>query len=168
MSVPRILAIDQSKSTGWAFSVGRERAIFGTKEFPRGQYVENVRVWDLYRKWLKESIEVYGADTVVFEEPISSQKNKEVEWLLTGMCCLTEQLCYELGITCCSARADDWRQYFLGFSRAKDIKAHVIFKCRQLGYAVTGDNEGDAIGILHFAQNDLMSGAAMILAGGAQ
>lgn len=165
MSEPHVLSLDISRSTGWAFSAGRGAPRFGTKQFLRGEHVKSVQTWHAYRVWLTEMIQIMSPTIVVFEAPVRTKKKPEIEWLLTGLCAITEELCYSLKLPCYAETPTDWRMHVLGFSRSDNIKGDVGFRLRQLGYQVADPDAADALGLLLYTLDCLMPDTADLLAG---
>ncbi|HVJ44647.1 MAG TPA: hypothetical protein VM639_24330 [Dongiaceae bacterium] len=168
MTDRRLAFLDIAKSAGWATSNGRADVLFGVKEFPRGQLATTGQVFRLYRQWLSDFIAIHNPTDLAFEAPMFAGNAGEVAYLLIGMAAITEEFCNERGIPCYQQTPDEIRKHLLGFARGNDIKSHVGFKLRQLGYDVADHNAADALAGLIYMQDCFLPETAAILAGTAQ
>ncbi|HVI92302.1 MAG TPA: hypothetical protein VM659_28690 [Dongiaceae bacterium] len=164
----RLAFYDLSKSVGWAFAEDRLSPRFGCKEFPRGQYATTGQVFHKFRCWLVDEFIKWDPTDVAFEAPMFAGNAGEVAYLLIGMAAITEELCNERGVPCYQQTPDEIRKHLLGFARGNDIKGHVGFKLRQLGYDVVDHNAADALAGLIYMQDCFLPESATVLAGAAQ
>jgi hypothetical protein len=168
MSDRRLAFLDIAKSTGWAESTGRDSVHFGVKEFPRGTLATTVMVFFAYEQWLNDWLDIVKPDDLAFEAPMFSGNSGEVAYLLIGLAAITEITCFKRDIRCYQQTPDEIRKHLLGFARGNDIKGHVGFKLRQLGYDVADHNAADALAGLIYMQDCFLPESAPILAGAAQ
>jgi Holliday junction resolvasome RuvABC endonuclease subunit len=186
----RILTLDQSTRTGWAFGVERsqDKYLFGSFRMPKRDDIGERLV--IFRDGLVELIETHAPDLVAYETPFFPVGNqaqakpgkgaafsvKTIKFLhnLEGVLIETTAR-YSLPTE--HFPSSSWRVTALGYGRmpasapeGENFKKLMMARARQLGYAVKDDNEGDAIGLLlHMlhgapaaerAQGDLLSRVA--------
>jgi len=164
----RILTLDQSSRTGWAIGEERSEAkyLFGSFRMPkRDDPGERLMI---FRDGLVELIETHRPDLAAFETPFfpvgntgSKEKDggkgarfniKTIKFLhnLEGVLIETTA---RYGIPTEHFPSSSWRVTALGYGRLPagvdtDFKKLMMAQARRLGYAVTDDNEADAIGML--------------------
>lgn len=165
----KILSLDQSSRTGWAFGVTKAEIstwLFGSFRTPKRPDDGDRLV--IFRNGLVELIEAHGPELVAYEEPYfplqgfaAVQKEGEhrmpfnpttVKFLMMLRGVLTETTA-RYGIPTESFTSSAWRVTALGFGRAKgvgapELKRLMIQKAKSLGLNVKDDNEADAVGIL--------------------
>lgn len=164
----RILTLDQSARTG--FAIGDERSdakyIFGSFRMPkRDDPGERLMI---FRDGLVELLEKYKPDVAAYETPFFPIGNTAAKEKAGGkgarFSVKTIKFLHNLeGVLIeCTARAgiptehfpsSSWRVTALGYGRLPagadtDFKKLMMAQARRLGYAVTDDNEADAIGML--------------------
>lgn len=167
-----LMALDLSKSTGWAFARGWSTPSFGVKEFPRnrGDYeVPLGTVLRLFREWLLDMIALHRPDKLLYEAPIiSGGGDLYKHMVLLGMAAMTECVCDEAGIDCYQESSATIRKHFIGVGRGKsaDLKDAVGYRCRQLGWQVSDHNAADALAALAYARDCFLPRAAQQLLGG--
>jgi Holliday junction resolvasome RuvABC endonuclease subunit len=175
LSLLRILALDQSTRTGWAFGVEKsdDRWLFGSFKLPKRD--DNGERLVIFRNDLSDLIQTHQPDLIAYETPyfplqefrpkFSADRDGEapakegprfnpatVAFLLHIQGVLLE-LTARRSIPTQAFTSSSWRVTALGFGRAKGIgsaefKAMMMKRAQALGYAVKDDNEADAIGIL--------------------
>ena len=159
-----ILALDLSKSCGWALCVGWEKPTWGVKELPRGEHVSEGRVFHEFRQWLTDMIALNAPGLVIFETPIfGGDIPRTAAYLLIGLAAITEEACEATGTDCAQEVVATVRKHFCGSGRAQ--KGDVGFRCRQLGWAVTDHNAADALALMSFARDSVMPAQQTVLAG---
>lgn len=164
----RVLALDQSTKSGWAFGIERsdDRWLFGSFKMPKRD--DNGERLVIFRNTLVDLIKDLKPDLIAYEEPYfplqgftpAKTEGKErmpfnpvtIKFLLNLQGVLTEATAAH-AIPTTSFTSSAWRVTALGFGRAKGItppqlKKMMIARAKALGYAVKDDNEADAIGIL--------------------
>lgn len=170
----KCLALDQSKSsTGWAcWQTGWEKPVFGHICLG-SSYTWNGGVYTKLRSTIFDLWATVTAYEFVFHEAAiahnlvqgTSTANKV---LALGLVAAIEGAADELGLRkqhVFAYESRSWRPDFIGRDVNHDIKAAakraektardplkaaVKERCRQLGIAVTNDDEGDAVGILTY------------------
>lgn len=163
----RILTIDQSSRTGWAFGVERSKELYSFGSFRMPKRDDPGERLVIFRDGLSELIEKYKPDIAAYETPffpVGNQANpkdgkkgaafsvKTIKFLhnLEGVLIETTA---RYSVPTEHFPSSSWRVTALGFGRLpagsqEDFKKLMIKRARQLGYDVADDNEGDAIGML--------------------
>ena len=164
----RILTLDQSTRTGWAFGVERsqDRWSFGSFRMPKRD--DNGERLVIFRDGLNEVIERYRPDIVGYETPffpVGNTKEKQDGGSRGArFSIVTTKFLHNLEGVLIEATArhsiptehypsSSWRVTALGFGRrqpgsTENFKQLMMKRCRALGYDVKDDNEADAIGLL--------------------
>ena len=189
MTALRILTLDQSSRTGWAFGVERstEPYLFGSFRMPKRDDPGERLV--IFRDGLVDLIETHHPDLVAYETPFfpvggQAQPNEKTGGARFNVKTIKFLHNLEGVLIETTARhnlptehfpSSSWRVTALGFGRLpagsqEDFKKLMIKRAKALGYAVADDNEADAIGMLiHMlhgapanarAQGDLLAMAA--------
>lgn len=88
-------------------------------------------------------------DVVAFEEPLNvrrrqSKMSNSTTRLLVGLAAVAECLANIHGIKCYEVNVSTAKAHFGGRTTDDDPKAAVMARCKQLGWHVKNDNEGDA------------------------
>lgn len=164
----RILCLDQATRTGWAFGIERSeiKYLFGSFKMPkRDDPGERLMI---FRDGLVDLIETHKPDIVAFETPFfpvgnTSEKAKDgkkgavFNIKTTKFAMNLEGVLIETtaryGLPTEHFPSSSWRVTALGYGRLPqgsqdDFKKLMKQRARSLGYAVTDDNEADAIGML--------------------
>ncbi|TXH35273.1 MAG: hypothetical protein E6Q98_15895 [Rhodospirillaceae bacterium] len=173
MTDESVLALDLSKSVGWAFARGWAKPTFGVKELPRGTYVPDAKCFVIYEQWLDDMIRVEKPTSIIFEAPILTQEKGVAgdPYLLITLAGLTDWKCEKLGIDCVQATASEARRYFIGHAKGKsaELKADVGYRCRQLGWMTDNHNTADALCLLaYFRGMEFEPSTGQLLAGAAE
>lgn len=164
-----IFAADFSKSCGWAHARDWDAPTFGVQEFPRGEHVDEGKVFSLFREWLDGMLKMLRADLMLYEAPIHGVNDLRTTFLLIGIAAHAESVCWDRGIRVYQESASVIRRHFIGKGRAGkggNIKDEVGFKCRQLGWQVFNHNAADALATLAYARDCFLDPAEMQLLGG--
>lgn len=165
----RILAIDQATRSGWAFGVecSDEKYQFGSFRMPKRDAAGERLL--IFQDTLVELIERLRPDLVAYEAiymPVGEHNakaqgdgEKRIKFNVQTMGFLKN---LEGVLICTTARygiptehfpSSSWRVTALGFGRlpagsTDDFKKLMKQRAKALGYAVSDDNESDAIGML--------------------
>jgi hypothetical protein len=164
-----LLALDIAKSCGWAFARDWAQPSFGCQEFPRGEFVDEGKVFTLYRDWLNGMLALHQVDTVLYEAPIHGVNDMKTTFLLIGMAAHTESVCWDRGVNVYQEAASTIRRHFIDKTTGRkkgDIKEDVAFKCRQLGWPVVNLNAADALATLAYARDCFLPAAPQQLLAG--
>jgi hypothetical protein len=174
----RVLALDTSTHTGWCHSRGLELPpAYGTLHL--GAWDPD-HVGAAYLKLFNFVIakcDVENITHVVVETPLGvyahsgwagkkkfdgkARKDQNLAAALLGFVVAAETATgfaaqqQNREIEFFQAYATSVRAHFVGNGRPNDPKAHVMARCRQLGYAPADDNQGDAIATWDFATSRL-------------
>ena len=144
-----ILALDLATNIGWCYGPPAQ----SPKEF--GHYKLGNRGWGrarkyrLFREWLPMLMLTHKPGLVVFESAAATSTFSgrttidNVKWLI-GICEHLEEMAYE-NYELREARVSDVRNYFIGHNPKREIaKRKTVQKCRDYGWDVQTDDEGDA------------------------
>jgi hypothetical protein len=167
-----IMALDISKSCGWAFARGWAQPSFGCEEFPRGSEVDEGKVFAMFRDWLDGMLGLHQVDLLLYEAPIHGVNDMRTTFVLIGMAAHVESVCWDRGVRVYQEAASVIRKHFIGKgkngrgARKSSIKDDVGFKCRQLGWPVVNDNAADALATLAYARDCFLQPAPQQILGG--
>ncbi len=161
-----VLFLDIASTTGWA--VGRLDADLPTESGslrlgPTG-CASSVRFGALLA-WLVLRLSETRHRLVVFEAPVGpgmqGVTNHKTQYLLTGLCAVTEAACDQTQTRVAQVSAQAVRKGLLGRKPPKgEGKAIVLMHVRALGLTPRDDNEADAIAGLLFTTAELRRQAA--------
>jgi hypothetical protein len=155
-----ILFLDAAGTTGVAFGAPGSEPKFATRSFiGRGASGEVVA---RFRAWLVATIDKLEPRVVAFEAPYIPRfgskgppQNAVTIRRLHALCGTIEAVCWEKQIKCYEATASEITRHFTGQgswgSRAKK-KAATIAQARRFGWAVTDDNQADALAGFCYAE----------------
>lgn len=144
----KLLSLDLSTHTGWAFGSVGENPRYGVWEL--GSDGNHGRYFSSLANSLQNAFDVMKPDLVVFEAPLppaapksiaSSEKTVRV---LIGLAAVTEMICHEWAIRCEEASCRDARQLVMG-KQPVPAKEGVIAWCRMMGWPPQDDNAADAL-----------------------
>lgn len=150
----RILFFDLATATGWAFGSGGRVEAFGHFELPRtGEDVGAFLCAAESR--IGEILGRAKADLIGFEAPFLNRRIDTILKIrkLGGLANEVEKAACKRRTPCQEALVDDVRRHFLGraYPRARaQAKIAVKVRCRDLGWDVATDDEGDAVAGLSF------------------
>lgn len=164
-----LLALDISKSCGWAFARDWAQPSFGVKEFPRGDHVDEGRVFSLFRDWLHDMLTLHNVNLLLYEAPIHGVNDMRTTFVLIGMAAHAESVCHDRGVRVYQEAASVIRKHFVGKGRAGkkgNIKDDVGYRCRQLGWQVSDHNAADALAALAYARDTFLPANAAQVMGG--
>jgi hypothetical protein len=160
-----ILALDTATRTGWAAGAAGDRPTFGTRNFVcRGG---NGEVLTLFRHWLEVRCDEFRPRMVVFESPYIPRPGAPMNALtlrrLFAMAVTVEAVCWERRIRCSETTALEIAKFFLGTGRHRREakKAATLEMCRLHGFAVTDDNEADALALWCMAEAKINPAAGL-------
>jgi len=142
----KLLALDLSTNTGFAYGSPAGEPIFGTKKLPStGDDIG--RFSDAFVQWLDDLITLEGFDFMVFESPIlSAGKTSAVTARkLMGLAVLTELVAFRRHIPCREGNLMTVKKFFAGSGRAS--KQDMINAAAKYGWYVRTDDEADALGL---------------------
>lgn len=165
----RILTLDQSTRTGWAFGIERsqEPYLFGSFRMPKRDETGERLV--IFRDGLVGLIEANQPDLVAYETPFfpvgnqasaagepgkkGARFNVNTIKLLHNLEGVLIETTARYSIPTEHFPSSSWRVTALGYGRLpagsqEDFKKLMIKRARMLGYDVKDDNEADAIGML--------------------
>lgn len=165
----RILALDQSSRTGWAFGLTNsdpKEWLFGSFRTPKRPDDGDRLV--IFRDGLVGLIETHWPDLIVYETPFTpvhdserpqgdrARFNVKVWKYLTKIEGVLEETCSRHDVPYESYPSQSWRVTALGFGRLPkgspdNFKQLMTKRARALGLNVRDDNEADAIGLLMHA-----------------
>lgn len=159
---PVILFLDAAGTTGVAFGAPGSEPKFATRRFTgsgaSGEVVARFRVW------LVATIDKLEPRVVAFESPYIPAGNKgpplnaRTVRRLHAICGTIEAVCWERKISCYEAGASEITRFFTGQgswgNRAKK-KAATVAQARRYGWAVTDDNQADALAGFCYAESIL-------------
>jgi hypothetical protein len=120
---------------------------------PRWNPDELAPDFEALRKHLSALHALSPITAVWYEAPIMTKVDRlRTLQLLLGLANMTEWWCYKLGIPCRQAEMRDWRKHFLGRSTGgrEELKKAAIEACHARGWAVDGDDQADAVGVLDY------------------
>ena len=149
-----ILSLDVASSSGWAYGGPGEVPQHGSFLLPStGEDLGRYGVEFL--QWLTAKLVELQPREVVFEAPIlPRQTNLNTTRKLHGLALLVEVACALKGVPCSEIGNSEWRRQFLGpyyppKACRDELKRAVIAACRNMGWNPRGDDDADALGILH-------------------
>jgi len=155
-----ILFLDAAGTTGVAFGAPGSEPKFATRRFTgsgaSGEVVAR------FRAWLVATIDKLEPRVIAFESPYIPRPGSKGPPLnsgtvrrLHGLCATIEAVCWERKIACYEAGASEICKAFTGQgswgSRAKK-KAATIAQAKRFGWAVTDDNQADALAGFCYAE----------------
>lgn len=160
------LALDIATKTGW--SVWRAGAQEKPKPSSSGAetFGQQPRAASFcaFSSWLETKLQQEKIKGVIAEAPIPMHRRStfSVARKLLGFAAIAESLCHAFGVAYTEVSIRDWRQHFMGASRApaglsasrrrKFLKDAAIAECKKRGWKVASDDEADALGIGSYAQ----------------
>lgn len=175
-----VLALDQSTTAiGWALGSPGSAPTCGTFAPPKSEDKDDyVPFLDATDNWLRGLILCESVTHLFFEQPLMPRAG--VKWVRKGkkpipvpyvetnidtlrklysLAGVIELLAGRQGVDCRETNLARWRSWFLsGQPRPKGtkaLKAAVIARCEEYGWAPQNDNEGDALGIWAHGCNSL-------------
>lgn len=160
MGKTRVLALDQATSTGWATGSDLQALTHGVWRMPRRHEPHERLGWLLER--IEEKIGEVKPDLIAYEAPWHPQPEQLTSsWATIQWAQKIEAVCliaaHRAALPIQSVASATWRKTVCGFGRAPKgstadfMKKAVLNRMRQLGYTVSGHDEGDALGIaMHF------------------
>ena len=146
-----LLALDLSSFVGYAVGRTNDRPAFGTYKVKGiakdlGPFCVN------FNTWLRaDMIARYRPDRIVFESPVVTffKTTKATSRMLMGLCWHVEFVCAELGIECREGAVRDIKGFWASNRNAK--KPDMIQAALNYGFAVSDDNQADALGLWHMS-----------------
>lgn len=149
-----ILSLDVASKTGWAYGFAGEAPQHGVFELPStGDNLGRYGV--TFLQWLTSKLRELRPREVVFEAPILPKiTNLNTTRKLHGLALMVEAACELEAVPCSEIGNSEWRRQFLGpYYPPKpcrdELKRAVIAACRNMGWNPRGDDDADALGILH-------------------
>jgi crossover junction endodeoxyribonuclease RuvC len=149
--MPCVLALDLASVTGWAVGEPGATPEHGSIRFA-SKGASHEAVFASAYDWMREKIDQYHPDLVVWESPMPTSFNRgstntNTTTLLYGLPAVIGMTAYKSGIfDIRKATTRDVRMHFIGQNPRGHVgKKLVIQQCRALGHAVTDDNQSDAI-----------------------
>lgn len=114
-----------------------------------------------FRWWMVGIIQDCKPTHIAFEAPWVPSGGREgsrntgtrIPRLLIGLAFLAESIAAEFGIDCSEAAPQTVRRHFVGHGRPDDPKETVMARCRQLGWPIRNDHEGDAGALWSYTQS---------------
>ena len=155
-----LLTLDLATWTGFAFwRPGMDRPRSGEIRLPKTGSDIGTFLWKL-KAWLLPFMQMERPGVVIYEAPVLQMGKTTPETVIKLMCLagFTEYLCKEAGVkTCLSVNNAQVRKHFTGRGNGprEIMKEGVVLACERMGWPVDGDNEADALGILHYAAHCL-------------
>jgi hypothetical protein len=142
-----ILALDLATTTGWAFGRPDRAPKYGSIRFGKPG-ADRALCYRIFRTWLDHDLPM-PPDLIVYESPASpmimmGRTNINTIKRLIGLCeNLEEWACDKVELR--EASVQQVRAHFIGRNlKSAMAKAATIARCRELGWDVNNDNEGDA------------------------
>ena len=159
-----VLALDLATKTGWA--AGPDPVRYGVWDL--SAYASVARRLRMLRTKLDRLRDEVAITDVMYETPwVGRKTHQHTARLLMAMPVIVEMFCDEHDIRCWEVAAPTWRKHFLGVGQVRvgkhgssrdELKRMARERCRLLGYAVSTDDEADALGILDYALGFLKVG----------
>lgn len=146
-----VLALDLATVTGWAYGKPEEKPLFGSQRFGK-QGSSRARTYRSFRLWLDVFCSARPPTMIVFESAatpswMAGRTNIDTVKLLMGLTEHLEEWCcdrFELR----EASTSQVRTHFIGRNlQSKIAKPLVVARCRERGWMVEDDNQGDACAI---------------------
>lgn len=163
----RILALDLSRKSGWAFGSPGQKPKSGWMHFGPSD-ASHEAVFARAASWTRAAIDQWRPTLICWEAPIGGtggRINTNTFSLLFGLPAIVGVTAYEAGIyDVRKATPQEVRMYFLGRNmRSADAKAATQARCRLLGWKFGDDNEADALAtwdyLCHIVAPDLARSA---------
>jgi hypothetical protein len=149
----RTLFFDTSSHTGWAFGGGGQKVRWGSFTLSRS-YDAVAPFLAQAKAHIEARVLRFAPDQIGFEAPLLMQRDNPMRLRkLYGLAIKVEEVAFESGIPCVEASLGNIRTHFLGKGyprKSKDVKAKVVAKCKSLGWAVTSNDEADALAGLSY------------------
>lgn len=166
VTAPYILALDISKSTGWAIGspdMNHPRSgVFKTYLWKGHEEDQTFQFW----QWLHDRHAEYRLAEVIYEQSIIKPKAMDLDFIEIQKAYITcvWLFCKINGVKCSTCHAQSWRARFLGLTKEEKLslremeererymarKGLAIKACHERGWIVEDDNEAEACGILDF------------------
>jgi hypothetical protein len=156
-----ILSLDLATRTGHCHGPIGGRPLWGSQDFGRGR--DNGAVLADFSAWLNAKIEVLRPTIVAFESPympvgrspFAAPANALTIRRLYAFAGITEAICHARRVQCYEARPLEITRHFLGGPAPKgrrEKKLATVRMCHLLGFAVTDDDEADALALWAYAE----------------
>lgn len=169
-----VLAIDTGTTSGAAFDgtdgAPRFSTWRGNEWAAPGEFGARLVKFE---EWLLDLIAVASPDAIAFEAPLvvggssgtTRPTNADTVRLLFALAGLVEKCAAQRGVECFEVSVQTVKKHFAGHGHAK--KADVMFRARQLGWAIANEHEADAAAVWSYAKASLdQSWRVPVLAGG--
>ena|GEM_PF-2636862 len=152
----KILCLDLAGQTGFAiWSPAMDQPLYGAVRLPKASLGQT---FASFRDFLSGKIVGERIEHVAIESPYIDKVSLNAVEKLYGLKAHAEEICYRRGVPCRPVSSAEWRKHFIGQPRApqtlakaqrrKWLKDQVRLECQRRGWAVTSDDEADALGVL--------------------
>lgn len=153
----RVLALDMATKLGWAVRSVDGGIAYGTQNFtPKGLEGGGMR-WLRFRNWVAEIVKVSKPDVIYFEEVVGfPRKNMGRDAAIYyGFSSHLSEYCEVSNIPYKGVGVGKIKKFITG--RGNASKVDVIAAIKKLGYNVSDDNQADAIALLLFVEEEVLS-----------
>ena len=143
-----ILALDLGTNTGWA-SRTQGTVAHGWAKFQPGRYQGGGMRYLLFKRWLNELKGGLGEIQLVYFEEVRRHSSTDSAHVYGGLMATLTAWCEHHNIPYQGVPVGTIKKHCTGKGNAG--KAEIIAAIWAKGYAVTNDNEADALALLHWA-----------------
>ena len=152
--LPVLLAIDLGQHTGWAVRTRDGIIVSGTHEFRPGRYEGGGMPFLRFARWLDElrsemQLVSGGTPAAVFFEEVRRHAGTAAAHCYGGFLAHLTAWCETNRIPYQGVPVGTIKRFIAG--RGDADKQAVIAAVRRLGFAPVGDDEADALALLHWA-----------------
>jgi Holliday junction resolvasome RuvABC endonuclease subunit len=149
-----ILSLDLSLTTGAAYGRLGEKPWFG--HWYLGKMAQPGAVYARLEDEIDDAIKMFRPAQIVYEAPFApqAQTNAQVGKVLLGLCAIVELIACRHDVVCSHQEVRTARKAVLGKSPiggAGKVKPVIMEWARKRGWAVTQDDEADALLLLAYA-----------------
>ncbi len=113
----------------------------------------------VFRQWLLKTLEETEAELCVYEKNLLIPKRDTVHKinLSCSLAMITEEVCYEMKVSCYSVAISEWRKHYLGRGDcpAEEAKECAMNRAKAAGFNPQHHDAAEALGIMDYTA-DLM------------
>jgi len=148
-SLSAVLALDLGTHTGWALRSRDGTVTSGTEHFQPHRFEGGGMRYLRFKRWLAEVERAASVPGAVYFEEVRRHAGVDAAHAYGGFLAHLTAWCERHGIPYQGVPVGTIKKYATG--RGNAPKAAMIAAVRAKGYAVTDDNEADALALLHWA-----------------
>lgn len=144
-----VLALDLGTTTGWAIRPGTGAIAHGWVSLKNSRYEGGGMRYLRFQQWLGQMYGTAGDISAVYFEEVRRHASTDAAHVYGGLLATLTSWCESRQIPYQGVPVGTIKRHATGKGNAgKDL---VIAAMRERGFAVTDDNEADALALLHFA-----------------